>query len=586
MTELTQAILLSPRDNSYSIQPSPPTLPSLWQPTNSEPSSRWLTSDGQRRVAAIAGLAAVVTSANVAQVLSRTPEYEGKFQLSVEPAIANRFLQNPTFSNGHERAVPTIDYETQIEILRSAALLTPVVDQLQAQDIELDYAALSRNLHIAQLETPGMLEITYRNVNPETVQTVLTQVVDAYLSYGQECQASACKGLQFVDAQIPQVQQRVEGLRQQLQGFQQQGLSDPDAQGQRLSTFSREIANQQAILETTLPKVRSSQTMLQQQIGLPDSTMAETLLERSPDYPTLLDQLQTVEFEIAQESTRFQVNTDKITSLQQQHRELQLQLRLVARQVTQSYLSTNPTVNISESVEIPVSAETAAQWIETTQYIQVLEVRQQSLKQAETLLAQQMKQWATFSRQHSQVKQELHTATNTLNQYLTKRQELEPQAAQQKIAWEVIAPPELIHDHTGQPAPTIPNLQRDLSAGVAFSLLLVTGAAIALDKRKSLNSAIHAKPSTITHFDVPSRLTMLSRYVRFLETTKHTRGQTMLTACYQMLGLPEVTQSRQVPQLKPNSYSHQSDWASTPVTITAELVATEASSEPKLNFVV
>ncbi|MBD2000325.1 hypothetical protein H6G00_27610 [Leptolyngbya sp. FACHB-541] len=587
MTELTQAILLSPsRRDSYSIQPSSRFLPSLWEPINPEPSpSKWFTSDGQRRVVVVAGLAVAVTSANLAQILSRAPEYEGKFQISVEPAIANRSPQAQALSNGYETAVPTIDYDTQIEVLRSAALLSPVVEQLQAQDIELDYDALSRNLHIAQLEAPGMLEITYRDADPETVQVVLNQVVDAYLNYGQQCQSGACKGLEFVDAQIPQVQQRVEDLRQQLQGFQQQhGLSDPDAQGQRLSAFSREIANQQATLQTTLPKIRSSQVMLQQQMGLPDSAIAETLLNQSSSYQTLLDQLRTVELEIAQESTRFQVNAEKVESLQQEHRELQLQMRLEARQIALSYLSTNPTIALTESVEMPVSPEMALRWIETTQYLQVLEIRQQSLERAETLLVQQTEQWAALSRQHSQVEQELHTATSTLNQYLVKRQELEPQAAQQKIAWEVIAPPELIHDQTGQPAPTISNLQRDLSAGIAFSMLLATGAAIALDRRKSLNSAIQTK-TTITHLDIQSRLAMLARYVG-LNTEQHTKGQTMLTNCYPMLRLPEGSQQSQPVQFQADAHSHQSDWTSAPLTITAELVSEESASEPKLVFAI
>jgi polysaccharide biosynthesis transport protein len=586
MTELTQAILLSPsRRDSYSIQPSSHSFPSLWEPIEPESSSsKWFTSNGQRRVVVVAGLAVAVTSANLAQILSRTPEYEGKFQISVEPAIANRSAQDQALNNGYETAVPTIDYDTQIEVLRSEALLTPVVEQLQAQDIEVDYDALSRNLHIAQLEAPGMLEITYRDANPETVQVVLDQVVDAYLSYGQQCQSGACKGLEFVNAQIPQVQQRVEDLRQQLQGFQQQhDLSDPAAQGQRLSAFSREIANQQATLQTSLPKVRSSQVMLQQQMGLADSAIAKTLLHQSSNYQTLLDQLRTIELEIAQESTRFQINAEKVESLQQKHRELQLQLRLEARQIALNYLSTHPTIAITESVETPVPPEMALRWIETTQYLQVLEIRQQSLKRAETLLAQQTEQWAALSRQYSQVEQELHTATGTLNQYLAKRQELEPQAAQQKIAWEVIAPPELIHDQTGQPAPTIPNLQRDLSAGIAFSMLLATGAAIALDRRKSLNSAIQTT-STITHLDIQSRLAMLAQYVG-LNREPHTKRQTMLTAC-RVLSLPEGTQRSQPVQLQLDTHAHQSDWASTPLSITAELVSEESPSESKLSFAV
>jgi polysaccharide biosynthesis transport protein len=586
MTELTQAILLSPsRRDSYSIQPSSHSFPSLWEPIEPESSSsKWFISNGQRRVVVVAGLAVAVTSANLAQILSRTPEYEGKFQISVEPAIANRSAQDQALNNGYETAVPTIDYDTQIEVLRSEALLTPVVEQLQAQDIEVDYDALSRNLHIAQLEAPGMLEITYRDANPETVQVVLDQVVDAYLSYGQQCQSGACKGLEFVNAQIPQVQQRVEDLRQQLQGFQQQhDLSDPAAQGQRLSAFSREIANQQATLQTSLPKVRSSQVMLQQQMGLADSAIAKTLLHQSSNYQTLLDQLRTIELEIAQESTRFQINAEKVESLQQEHRELQLQLRLEARQIALNYLSTNPTIAITESVETPVPPEMALRWIETTQYLQVLEIRQQSLKRAETLLVQQTEQWAALSRQYSQVEQELHTATGTLNQYLAKRQELEPQAAQQKIAWEVIAPPELIHDQTGQPAPTIPNLQRDLSAGIAFSMLLATGAAIALDRRKSLNSAIQTT-STITHLDIQSRLAMLAQYVG-LNREPHTKRQTMLTAC-RVLSLPEGTQRSQPVQLQLDTHAHQSDWASTPLSITAELVSEESPSESKLSFAV
>ena len=86
--------------------------------------------------------------------------------------------------------------------------------------------------------------------------------------------------------------------------------------------------------------------------------------------------------------------------------------------------------------------------------------------------------WTTLSgisREFTDIERELQIATNNLNQFLSKREALEIDAAQREVPWEIVTPPT-------EPRPQPESLPQNLLLGAMLGLMLGTGAALLLDK--------------------------------------------------------------------------------------------------------
>ncbi|HEY9806994.1 MAG TPA: Wzz/FepE/Etk N-terminal domain-containing protein, partial [Candidatus Obscuribacterales bacterium] len=175
----------------------------------------------RRRAVVVATVAIAVTATTWGWTWTRTPIYKGDFQVLVEPVTDPQSPQNLLQEN-QTPLQPTFDYNTQIEVLRSPQLLAPLVLQLKKQYPDLSYGTLVNNLTITQLSNTKILLVSYRDSDPQKVQTVLENLSTLYLNYGvQQRQVSLQQGTQFVDEQLPKLRERVSTLQKQLEDFRQ-----------------------------------------------------------------------------------------------------------------------------------------------------------------------------------------------------------------------------------------------------------------------------------------------------------------------------------------------------------------------------
>jgi uncharacterized protein involved in exopolysaccharide biosynthesis len=194
----------------------------------------------RRRALVIAGVSIAVTSAIAFWTMNQTPRYEGKFQLLVEPVTEQGNLDNLTQILGSQnnqssrKSSSSLDYDTQIQVLRSPNLMSPIIEEIEKRYKDVNYDSLlgSNQLTISQLEETKILEVRYRDTDPKKVQFVLHQVARGYLRYSlRERQTNLRQGIQFVDSQLPQLRARVDKLQGELQAFRQQNnLLDPESQ--------------------------------------------------------------------------------------------------------------------------------------------------------------------------------------------------------------------------------------------------------------------------------------------------------------------------------------------------------------------
>ncbi|WP_346289823.1 polysaccharide biosynthesis tyrosine autokinase [Sphaerothrix gracilis] len=410
----------------------------------------------RRRAFLIVTVMGAVLAAAAAVTFTQTPEYEGKFQLLVEPVTADDELAQLTPNvGGLAQAASGLDYDTQIQVLKSPELMAPIITQLQQQYPELDYEDLMESLTIARLRDTKILEIRYRATDAEEIKTVLDQLSAAYLAYSlNERKTNLRQGIQFVNEQLPQLEQRVNQLQGQLQTFRQQyNFIDPSNQANELSQQRISLLQQRLTLDQELAAVRSQWQELQQSVG----TIA--VLKEAPVYEQLVSRIRELEAKIAEETTRFTDQNPAMEVLQEERQNLLPILQDEARRVVEI-----------ERARVANS-------------IQGLESRSSRLSQSEAVLAQRMQQLPAIARQYADLERELQVATESLNRFLTTRETLQIEGAQAEVPWQVL-------DAAEQPKnPISPNIPRNLVLGLAASLLVGMAAALVAEK---LDTVFHS----------------------------------------------------------------------------------------------
>ncbi|MEM8614373.1 MAG: Wzz/FepE/Etk N-terminal domain-containing protein, partial [Cyanobacteria bacterium P01_H01_bin.105] len=194
----------------------------------------------RRRAWIIGGIAAGVMGTVMFNTLRQESVYEGTFQVLVEPVNADNQLQD--FGNLLGDSLPAtssgLDYETQVQVLRSPRLIEQVLADLRAVDPDIDYETLLEKLTITRVGETKIIEVRYRDLNPVKIQATLDVLSDIYLDYSlRERQTNLRQGIQFVNRQLPELEGRVDDLQAQLEVFRQTyNFIDPTTQNQQIAT--------------------------------------------------------------------------------------------------------------------------------------------------------------------------------------------------------------------------------------------------------------------------------------------------------------------------------------------------------------
>lgn len=403
----------------------------------------------RRRVWAIAGVAAVVMGITTFKALQREPVYEGDFRVLVEPVnAADDFSDLSTLLSEQGTRQSGLDYETQVQVLRSPELLEPVVKQLQQIYPKISYSKLLRNLNISRLNETKILAVAYSGTDPAEIQSVLDALSQAYLKYSlEERQTNLRQGISFVEEQLPNLSAQVESIQDQLELFRRQhNFITPEAQSAQLSQLATGLTEQRLAVDSELSAAKQDFLNLKGRSG----TLAS--LEDAAVYQQLLSELRAVETKMAEELTRFEPGSLAIRVLEEQR------------------------ANIIPLLQQEAQRATGAQEAIASNQLKTLAVRSQTLGQAELEATRGLSALPTLIRQYTDLQRELEIATEALARFRTTQETLAIEAAQTEIPWQLIEAP------TQPTVPVSPDLQRSLLMGFIASLVLGTGTALLLEK--------------------------------------------------------------------------------------------------------
>ena len=435
----------------------------------------WLIGVLRRRIFVMAGialaLAATTGSVIIWKAKKAIPTYTGSFQLLVEPVAAESRLNQlaSQAQTQRERGLTDIavgfninsslDYETQIRVLQSPQLLIPIANQLESQYQGMSYNSLIQDLTINRIsvEIKGrpdlvgtkILEITYRNQDPEKIKTVLQKVADHYLYYSlQQRQTSLRQGIKFIEERLPQLQNRVDVLQAQLQQLRQKsGLLDPELNSEELYGQIRETATSRLIADTQLAEAQSRYATLQKLLA--ENNMIAVLSNEPDSYQQLFQQSHEIDSQIALEESRLREDSVPMQVLREKQENIRLLLRTEAEKVIQK---------AAKQVEISAA-------------------NQKTIIQAQQILSQRLQQLPVIARQYRDVQRDLDVATNILKEFLSKRETFRVDAAQQQVPWELINPPHIYANEQGEPiaVESTPTKRLLLLAFVLSTLLGIGG---------------------------------------------------------------------------------------------------------------
>ncbi|MCL1469334.1 GumC family protein [Argonema antarcticum] len=376
----------------------------------------------QRRAMLIVGVT-IVTTVGIGFLLwKRPPTYQGKFHLLVEPVTIaeNKLLSvvTKTLGQTNSRTDSGLDYESQIRVLQSPKIMTPIVEQIKTKyPDELSsqiVGALTIERIMKEAEGTRILEISYKDKNADKVRFILEQVAQGYLKYSlEERQTNIRNGINFIEQQIPALQQRVDTLQGQLQDMRKQyKLTNPEVESRSLSEEALDIKTKRVEIQEKLVQNRVLYATLQKFFDT--GNLTAVLSNEVQTYGTLLKQIHELENQIAQASAQFQEDSDSVQELREQENILLARSR-------------------REAVSVLQKLKGKIQGLEATQLI---------ISQAENLLDRRINQYPAAARQYADLTRELQVATDSFTQLASKRDALRIDAAQQEVPWQLITPPQ------------------------------------------------------------------------------------------------------------------------------------------------
>jgi capsular exopolysaccharide synthesis family protein len=469
----------------------------------------------RRRVAVIASVAVIVTTGTIGWSATRIPKYEGKFQLLVEPLktsdnelliLLSQTLQQNVNEISRQNTT-ALDYQALMEVLKSPKLINPVIQELQKQYPEISYDRLVGNdvsgklasgregtLYVTRLakgkDESRIIEVRYRDSDPQKIQIVLDRVSQAYRKYSQQQQQTNLRqGIKFVDEQLPKLRYRVNALQGQLQFFQQQhDLFNPQLQGEQLLKRRDELQATKLETEKKLAEAKSLYLSLQGQLGMPQNeAIAASALSESPQYQQLLNRIRDIEAKIATESVRFQDESPTIRLLRDQRDKL---IPLLNKEAQLTLGNNAPDVKLNSSqvggFQNSVRRELIQQLANNTNQVKSLEASLSATNAAQVKLNEQLLEYPVISRQYANIQRELQAAVDTLNQLLNRQEALRVDAAQQEVPWELIMPPTLPRNKTGQLMPVSPSGTSNILLGGVAGILLGVLVAFVLDNLENV----------------------------------------------------------------------------------------------------
>ena len=425
---------------------------------NSSPTSVKATADDEIDLAQLAGalkrqwkLIGMISLASfliaALYTFSRKPTWEGRFDIVLKQPESNssvkaQLLQsNPALGAFIGGGGGASELDTQVEILNSTSVLNPIFQYVKAEKPVNQIKGLNfddwkkSDLDIKLKKGTSVLNVAYRDSDEELILPVLQRLSVAYQSYsGKDRKRGLGQGINYLNRQLEIYRQRA---LEALKAAQNYAIAN-DLTAVNDETIKSDL-NLDAQRAGAAARVRS----LKQQIGLLNKS-ADTVLYQGLSVPALTGQtslfaeLKGVESSLAKQSVRF---TDQDETIQKLKEQRKLLIGYINRE----------TADVLKAQLVAAEAELSAATRPKGVLLKFRDLQRVAAREEGTLLKLE-----------------------------ESYRSLQLEAARQEDPWELISTPTLLDK------PVAPKKGRTMALGLLAGLVLGSGAALVVERRKGL----------------------------------------------------------------------------------------------------
>lgn len=427
-----------------------------------------------------------ITAGVAAWTFQQTPIYQGKFLLLLEKPIDNK-PPSEELATGLDgvNTNTNVDYSTEVSILGSASVLSPILAEIAKNypDIYNDINLQNlQNLDIKQLDNTKIIEVSFRDQDPQKINFVLKTIASKFLEYGiNSGEKNVGEGLKFVRSQIPILEKNIDNLQTKIEKLRKDyKFIDPQVQANELT--QQLVATEKELFATQIQitEAESAYKNIQEQLKIPaEEAIALRDLTESPQYQSLLQQLQEIEVELANQSAVFTDVSPQIMTLKEKKENI---LKLIAEEKAKFPLNNKnknneengEKKNTNNQIVLPnkMRDKLTQDLITKRDEIKVLNSKKESLEKVLDNLNKRIAQLPSVTREYNTLQRELSTATESLKRFLETREKLELDNVQNNLNWQIISPPQVGE----KPISRMPiyNILFGLFGGLGFSTILAS----------------------------------------------------------------------------------------------------------------
>jgi len=219
--------------------------------------------------------------------------------------------------------------ETQAQIVESATIAQAVIQELGLKNEDGEpwspYALL-RSLEVSSVsETADVLNVKYRDTDPELAAAIVNQVMDEYVAFNlQDNRAEASSAREFIETQLPRAEADMKRAINSLREFKEANqIVTLEEEAVAVVDILKDIDQRILATQAQLADVSEQSAELSSQLDMDvRESVLTTSLGQTPGIEELLIELQEVQSQLAIESTRYRDIHPTVAGLQRQEAAL------------------------------------------------------------------------------------------------------------------------------------------------------------------------------------------------------------------------------------------------------------------------
>ncbi|ACC80089.1 GumC family protein [Nostoc punctiforme] len=272
----------------------------------------------------------------------KKPAYEAEGKLLFQRTNTISSLTGVGAGIGNLEAVAqdqkTNPLNTEAEIIRSVPLVQKTIDKLiltNEQGEALKPKELLKKLTVKDIKGSDILEVSYKDIDPEKSAKVVNSVMNIYLEYNVSSRRKeAAAARKFLQKELPKSELIVRNAESELASFQDMNkvVSLQEEATKSLDVIT-ELQKQFSQVQSQIANVNAQSQDIRKQLNMNSKqALAQTSLSQSPGLQDILKEVQQLESQLALRRTVLQESHPEIINLKYKLKALK---NIIQQRVTQ-----------------------------------------------------------------------------------------------------------------------------------------------------------------------------------------------------------------------------------------------------------